>query len=73
MTGFILQRHRGRSRTLFPDSNLTIIQFISLPTMLTATQERKALALLEREERKEQARVKLYAELRAKRRLWSSK
>ena len=41
--------------------------------MLTATQEKKALSLLAREERKEAARVKLYSELRAKRKQWSSK
>ena len=41
--------------------------------MLTAYQEKKALSLLAREERKEAARVKLYAELRAKRQRWTSK
>ena len=46
---------------------------MSIFTMtLTAAQERKAIALLEREERKEAARVKLYSELRAKRQRWMS-
>ena len=39
-------------------------------TTLTPAQTRKAVQLLEREERKEAARVKLYAELREKRQRW---
>lgn len=41
--------------------------------MLTAQQERKAVALLDREERKAKARTKLYAELAEKRRIWSAR
>ena len=41
--------------------------------MLTAQQERKAIKLLDREERKAAARVKLYAELAEKRRIWGAK
>ena len=41
-------------------------------TTLSPAQQRKAVALLEREERKEVARERLYAELAQKRANWMS-
>lgn len=41
-------------------------------TTLSPSQQRKALVLLEREERKEVARERLYAELAEKRASWMS-